>query len=81
MAFSYGGVMCNNLLQSVEFPHLLMLLHRGIELLGQIISYIWHPRLFLIGSADTALVLVGLFVILLFGILAVSMGSLAIHGH
>lgn len=56
-----------------------MLLHRGIELLGQIISYIRHPRLFLVGSTDAALVFVGLLVILLFGILAVSMGSLDIN--
>ena len=58
-----------------------MLLHRGIELLGQIIGYIRHPRLFLIGSADAALVFVGFLVILLFGILAVSKGSLEIDGH
>lgn len=63
------------------FPHLLMLLHRGIELLGQIIGYIRHPRLLLIGSADAALVFVGFLVILLFGILAVSLGSLEIDRH
>lgn len=62
-------------------PHLLMFLHRGIELLGQIIGYIRHPRLFLIGSADAALVFVGFLVILLFGILAVSMGSLKIDEY
>ncbi len=56
--------------------HLLMLLHRGVELLGQVIGYIRHPRLFLIGSADAALVFVGFLVILLFGILAVSLSSL-----
>lgn len=56
--------------------HLLMFLHCGIELLGQIIGYIWHSRLFLIGSTDAALVFVGFLVILLFGILAVSLGSL-----
>lgn len=58
-----------------------MLLHRGVELLGQIIGNIWHPRLFLIGSADAALVFVGFLVVLLFGILAVSMGSLKTDGH
>lgn len=58
-----------------------MLLHRGVELLGQIIGYIRHPRLFLVGSTDAALVFVGFLVILLFGILAVSMGSLEIDGH
>lgn len=61
--------------------HLLMLLHRGVELLGQIIGYIRHPRLFLVGSTDAALVFVGFLVILLFGILAVSLGSLEINGH
>lgn len=61
--------------------HLLMFLHCGVELLGQIISYIRHPRLFLIGSADAALVFVGFLVILLFGILAVSVGSLEINGR
>ena len=55
-----------------------MLLHRGIELLGQIIGYIRHPRLFLIGSADAALVFVGLLVVLLFGILAVSFRGLSV---
>lgn len=58
-----------------------MLLHRGVELLGQIVGYIRHPRLFLIGSADAALVFVGFLVILLFGILAVSWGSLEKDGH
>lgn len=61
--------------------HLLMLLHRGVELLGQIIGYIRHPRLFLVGSTDAALVFVGFLVILLFGILAVSLGSLEINGQ
>ena len=61
--------------------HLLMLLHRGVELLGQIVGYIRHPRLFLVGSADAALVFVGFLVVLLFGILAVSLGSLEIDGH
>lgn len=58
-----------------------MLLHCGVELLGQIIGYIRHPRLFLIGSADAALVFVGFLVIFLFGILAVSVGSLEKDGH
>lgn len=61
-----------------RLSHLLMLLHRGVELLGQIVGYIRHPRLFLVGSADAALVFVGFLVVLLFGILAVSMCSLEI---
>lgn len=58
-----------------------MLLHCGIEFLGEIISYIWHPRLFLVGSTDAALVFVCFLAILLFGILAVSMGSLKTDGQ
>lgn len=61
-----------------RLSHLLMLLHCGVELLGQIVGYIRHPRLFLVGSADAALVFVGFLVVLLFGILAVSMCSLEI---
>lgn len=61
--------------------HLLMFLHCSIELLGQIIGYIWHARLLLIGSTDAALVFVGFLVILLFGILAVSVGSLVKDTH
>lgn len=61
--------------------NLLMLLHCGIELLGQVIGYIRHPRLFLVGPTDAALVFVGFLVILLFGILAVGMGSLEIDRH
>lgn len=72
---------CKKYVTAVWVPHLLMFLHGGVELLGQVVGYIWHPRLLLIGSADAALVFVGLLVILLFGILAVSLGSLEIDGH
>lgn len=58
-----------------------MFLHGGIELLGQVIGYIRHPRLFLIGSADAALVFVGFLVILLFAIFAVNLGPLEIDGQ
>lgn len=53
-----------------------MLLHCGVELLGQIIGYIRHPRLLLIGSAHTALVFIGLLVVLLLGIFAVAWRTL-----
>lgn len=67
---------CQKIVIVGRVSHLLMLLHRGVELLGQIVGYIRHPRLFLVGSADAALVFVGFLVILLFGILAVSLCSL-----
>lgn len=56
--------------------YLLMLFQSGIEFLGEVIGYIRHPRLFLVGSTDAALVFVSFLIILLFGILAVCMGSL-----
>lgn len=49
-----------------------MFLHGSVELLGKVIGNIGHPWFFLFGSAQAALVLAGLFIILLFGILAVS---------
>lgn len=56
--------------------YLLMLLHSGIQFLGEVIGYIRHSRFFLVGSTDAALVFVSFLIILLFGILAVCMGSL-----
>lgn len=61
--------------------YLLMFLHCSVEFLGQIVGYIGHSRFFLIGSTDTAFVFVGLLVILLFCVLAVSLSSLKINGH
>lgn len=58
--------------------YLLMLFHSGIEFLGEVIGYIRHSRRFLVGSTDVALVFVSFLIILLFGILAVCMGSLKI---
>lgn len=51
--------------------HLFVLLQAGVKLLGQVIGYIRHPRLLLVGSADAALVFVGFFVVLLLGVFAV----------
>lgn len=53
-----------------------MLLHGGVQLLGQIIGYIRHPRLLLIGSAHAALVFIGLFVVLLLSVFAVTWRTL-----
>lgn len=55
---------------------LFVLLHGGVELLGQIISYIWHSRLLLIGSAHAALVFVGLLIVLFLCIFAVTWHTL-----
>lgn len=52
--------------------YLLVFLQRGVELLGQVVGYIGHARLLLIGSAHAALVFIGLLVVLLLGVFAVS---------
>lgn len=52
--------------------HLLMLLHGSVELLGKVIGNIGHPWFFLVGSAQSTFVLACLFIILLFGVFAVS---------
>lgn len=51
--------------------YLLVFLQGGVELLGQVIGYIRHARLLLIGSAHAALVLIGLLAVLLLGVLRV----------
>lgn len=61
--------------------YLLMLFHSRVEFLREVIGYIRHPRLFLVGSTDAALVFVSFLIIFLFGILAVCMGSLKIVTH
>lgn len=53
-----------------------MFLHGGIELLGKVVGHTGHPWFLLIGSAQTAFVLARLFVVLLFGVFAVSLGGL-----
>lgn len=60
-----------------RFPqYLFMLLHGGIELLRQVIGHVWHAGLLLVSSADAALILVGFFVVLFLGILAVALAPL-----
>lgn len=58
--------------------YLLVFLHSGIQLLGEVIGHIGHARLLLIATTQTALVLTCLLVVLLFGIFAVSLAHLAI---
>lgn len=53
-----------------------MLLHGGIELLRQVIGHIGHAGLLLVSSADAALILVGFFVVLFLGVLAVALAPL-----
>ena len=57
-------------------PHLFVLLHRGIELLGQVVGHVGHAGLFLVGSADAAFILVGFLVVLFLGVLAVALAAL-----
>lgn len=53
-----------------------MLLHGGVQLLGQIIRYVRHPGLLLVGSAHAALVFIRLLVVLLLSVFAVTRGTL-----
>ena len=53
-------------------PYLLVLLQGGVQLLGQVVGHVGHPRLLLTGSTHAALVLTGLLAVLLLGVLAVS---------
>lgn len=60
----------------MRHTNLFMFLHGGVEFLGKVIGNIGHPWFLLIGSAQATLVLACLFIVLLFGILAVSFCSL-----
>lgn len=60
----------------MSVAYLLMFLHGRIELLGKVIRNIGHPGFFLVGPAQATFVLARLFIILLFGILAVTFCSL-----
>lgn len=51
---------------------LFVLLHSCVKLLGQVIGYIRHPRLLLIGSAYAALIFIGLLVVFLLSVFAVT---------
>lgn len=69
------------MLGSVACPvsHLFVLLHGGVELLGQVVGHVGHTRFLLVGSADTAFILVGFLVVLFLGILAVTLAALQQH--
>ena len=66
---------------SVACPasHLFVLLHGGIELLGQVIGHVGHTGLLFVGPADAAFILVGFLIILFLGILAVTLAALQQH--
>lgn len=51
--------------------YLFVFFHSGIELLGEVIGHIRHPRLLLIGTAQAALVLTRLFIVFLLCIFAI----------
>lgn len=75
--------LCTPLYWSKNIPHsiksyLLVLLHSGIQLLGEVIGHIGHARLLLIATTQAALVFTCLLIVLLFGIFAVSLAHLAI---
>lgn len=56
-----------------------MFFHGGIQLLGQVIGYIGHAGLLLVGAANAAFVFVGLLIVLFLGILAVTLTALEPH--
>ena len=53
-----------------------MLLHAGVELLGEVVGYVGHPGFLLVGSAQAAFVLACLLVVLLLGVLAITFSGL-----
>lgn len=57
-------------------PHLFVLLHGGVEFLGQVVGHIGHAGFLLVGAADAALILVGFLVVLFLGVLAVALAAL-----
>lgn len=56
--------------------HLFMLLHGGVEFLGQVVGHIGHTGFLLVGPADTAFILVSFLVVLFLSILAVTLAAL-----
>ena len=57
--------------------YLLVLLHGGVELLGEVVGDVGQGGLLLVGPAQAALVLVGLLAVLLLGVLAVALAPLS----
>lgn len=73
-----GGLSADNR-TSMQMNHkedLLMFLHGGIQLLGQVIGHVGHAGLLLVGTANAAFVFVGLLIVLFLGILAVTLTAL-----
>ena len=56
--------------------YLFVLLHGGVELLGQVVGHVGHAGLLFVGSTDAAFILIGFLVVLLLGILAVTLAAL-----
>ena len=57
-------------------PHLFVLLHGGVEFLGQVVGHVGHAGLLLVGAADAAFILVGFLIVLFLGVLAVALAAL-----
>lgn len=53
-----------------------MFFHGGIQFLAQIITHIGQASFLLVGPAHTALILVGLLVVFLFGVLGITLAAL-----
>ena len=64
-----------------QYKYLFVFFHGGVQFLGKVIGDVGHPGLLLIGSAQAALVLARLFIVLLFGILAVSFCGLSMKAQ
>lgn len=54
-----------------------MLFHGGVQLLREVIGHAGQAGFLFVGSAEAALVLVGLLVVFLLGILAVALAALS----
>lgn len=76
-SFVHVFIEVKNISHSID-SYLLVLLHSGIQLLGEVIGHIGHARLLLIATTQAALVFTCLLIVLLFGIFAVSLAHLAI---
>ena len=53
-----------------------MLLHGGVEFLGQVVGHIGHAGFLLVGAANAAFILVGFLVVLFLGVLTVTLAAL-----
>lgn len=69
------------MLPATLVSYLLVFLHGGVELLREVVGDVGHPRFLLVGPAQAAFVLARLFVVLLFGVLAVAFCGLWKNKH